>query len=106
MLLNLSEVVFDNDFFSIDTPDGNTLILNKIQESLKISDNTDETVDIQNINIEIVLEDEFYVRCPCVIGLGNEYIKINTNHLEYEGEVLTSDNMKYCTIEVYELSVS
>lgn len=104
MILNLNEIDFVNDFFSISTPDGNQLILNKIDESLTISSRASNAVlEINNINIELRKRDDSFVKCPCVIGMGNEYIHIDTEYKEdFEGAVLTSDNMKYCTINVYE----
>ena len=98
MTLFLENVTFDNDFFSIDLPDGGTLVLNKINEDFAY-EGTDVLID--RINIEIDYDDSF-VPCSGVIGLGDEKIKINTEYTQFEGSVLTSKNMKYCTIEVYE----
>ena len=98
MTLFLENVTFDNDFFSIDLPDGGTLVLNKINEGFAY-EGTDVLID--RINIEIDYEDSF-VPCSSIIGLGDEKIKINTEYIQFEGSVLTSKNMKYCTIEVYE----
>lgn len=101
MELYLDKITFLNDFFAVTMPDNNTLILNKIDESLKIKgENID--VEVKAINVEIYTTEGDYITCPCVIGLGNDYIKIETKYKEYEGAVLTSDNMKYCTITVYE----
>lgn len=101
MTIYLDSITFTNDFFDTSTPDNHTLVLNKIDESLKIDDaGTD--VPVKAINIELYDAEGEYITCPCVIGLGNEFIKIETKYKEYEGAVLTSDNMKYCTIEVYE----
>lgn len=102
MELILSQITFDNDFFAIATPSGDTLILNKIDESLKID--SEEEIGIKTVNVEIDKEDGTVIRCPCVIGIGNEYVKLSTDYKEYEGEVLTSENMKYCTMTVYEKS--
>lgn len=98
MIINLDSVEFDNDFFSTTLPDGSLLVLNKVDEDF-LADEAECVV--KAINIEIQREEE-YITCPCVIGIGNELMKINTEHKEYEGEVLTPDNMVYCTIEVYE----
>lgn len=98
MTIDLSEITFENDFFSIDVFDENTLTLNKIDESLS-SDS--EAAEINRINIQLTTADSV-VSLPSVIGIDNSYMKINTDYKEYEGKVLTSDNMKYCTIEIYE----
>lgn len=101
MTINLSEIEFDNDFFMTTTPNGDELILNKMDESLKIDSEEETVLNIKNINIELVKTDNTYVKCPCVIGMGDEYIHIDTDYKDLEGVVLTSENMKYCTINIY-----
>lgn len=98
MTIELDKVVFVNDFFSTPLPDGSIMVLNKVDESL-LSDG--EFAEIKAINIEIWTYDEEVIKCPCVIGLGNDLMEIKTNYTEYEGKVLTPDNMGYCTIEIY-----
>lgn len=98
MTIELDKVVFTNDFFSTPLPDGSIMVLNKVDESL-LSD--EEFAEIKAINIEIWTYDEEVIKCPCVIGLGNDLMEIKTNYTEYEGKVLTPDNMGYCTIEIY-----
>lgn len=103
MLIDLGEVVFENDFFNIDLPDGSVLTLNRIDEAIATDDST---VKIDRVNLQITSFDEDgneeYIRCPCSIGLGNDILIIKTDYTEYEGKVLTSENMRFCTIEVYE----
>lgn len=101
MIIELAKVTFVNDFFSTMLPDGKYLVLNKVDESLKYNDSTPECI-IKSVNIEIIDTDGNSISCPCVIGIGNELIQINTEYKQYEGEVLTPDNMEFCTIEVYE----
>lgn len=101
MTIDLSKITFENDFFSTMLPDGKYLILNKIDESMKYQD-VEVVCNIKVINIEIRDTDDNATPCPCVIGIGNDIMQINTDHTEYEGEVLTPDNMVFCTIEVYE----
>lgn len=98
MTIDLSKVEFVNDFFTVTLPDGNLLVLNKVDEDFMADD---AECIVKAINIEVQKDSE-YVTCPCVIGLGNDIMQINTEYKEYEGEVLTPDNMGYCTIEVYE----
>ena len=98
MVIDLSKITFTNDFFSAMLPDGSLLVLNKVDEDFLSG--ADECI-VKAINIEIQNEEEA-ISCPCVIGLGNDLMQINTDHKEYEGKVLTPDNMMYCTIEVYE----
>ncbi len=99
MLINLDKAVFTNDFFTSQLPDGSLLVLNKVDEDF-LSDGAECVV--KAVNIEIQDTEENIISCPCVIGLGNELMQITTRYKEYEGEVLTPENMVYCTIEVYE----
>lgn len=101
MTIELSKITFDNDFFSVVLPDGNELVLNKVDEDF-VDSTTGEHCVVRNINVAIVDEDGNFVDCPCTIGLSDDIMEIQTNHKQYEGEVLTPDNMEYCTIEVYE----
>ena len=99
MTIDLAKIVFDNDIFVASLPDGSTIILNKVDEDF--SSSYGETV-VKAINIE---KQDIYGNstvCPFVIGLGNDMIQIKTDYKEYEGDVLTPENMMYCTIEVYE----
>lgn len=98
MIIDLSKVTFNNDFFSTMLPDGSMLVLNKVDEDF-LADG--EECIVKSINVEIQTDDSV-IACPCVIGLGNELMQINTEYKEYEGKVLNPDNMGYCTIEVYE----
>lgn len=109
MTIDLSKVVFDNDFYSVALPDGlSTLILNRLNEDFATSD-SEFALKIINFQIEKEVYDEtsgesstVYTKGINVIGLSNNIYGIHTNHSEYEGTVLTEDNMKYCTLEIYE----
>lgn len=103
MTLNLSEVEFEYDFFSSTMPDGSTLVLNKVSEDF-VTDSYGE-IEVKQINILIEpLVGSDNIICSPVIGTSNDYIEVNTDYEEYLGQVLTEDNMQYCTIEVYEES--
>ena len=98
MTINLSEVEFVYDFFSLPLPGGNTLIMNKVDEDFLSGD--DESV-VKGINIVVVPEDgSDNVYCSSVIGMSNDYFTLESGYSEYEGKVLTTDNMKYCTMEI------
>lgn len=103
MTLDLSQVEFLYDYFSVEMPSGDTLVLNKIDENFLADTGlgTQEAVAINGINIVIEQEEQNIV-CPTVIGTSNDYISIDTLYLEYLGHPLTKDNMKYCTIEMFE----
>ena len=101
MIINLAKVEFINDMFSLMLPDGSTLVLNKVNESFTATGYIGE-LPVKTINIEIDKADNDKISCPCVIGLGNDLMHIDTDYTEYEGKVLTPENMVYCTIEIYE----
>lgn len=92
MIIDLSKVEFTYDFFSSTMPDGSTLILNNISEDI-----------VKQINILIQpIDGSANILCSSVIGCGNAKMRIKSDYSEYLGKVLTEDNMKYCTIEMYE----
>lgn len=101
MIIDLSKIEFTNDIFSTLLPDDNMLVLNKIDEGFLV-EGYEEECTIKVINIEVVTPDGDTIQCPCVVGLGNDLLKIDTKYTEYEGAVLTPENMAFCTIEVYE----
>ena len=101
MEIYLKDVTLENDFFTIGTPDGGTLRLNKIDEKLNVSVLLKD-VEINRINIEYESSEGTVTLCSSVIGLSNNLMEIQTNNRELEGEVLTAENMQYCTIVVYE----
>lgn len=101
MEIYLKDVILENDFFTIGTPDGGTLRLNKIDEKLNVNTLL-EDVEINRLNIEFESYEGTVTLCSSVIGLSNNLMEIQTNIRELEGEVLTAENMQYCTIVVYE----
>lgn len=100
MTINLSEITFSYDFFSLPLPKGNTLIMNLVDEC--IASDGEET-SIKGINIVVALEDGTgNVGCSSVIGMSNDYFTLTSGYPEYMGKVLTSENMQYCTMEIVE----
>lgn len=100
MVIDLSEVKFSYDFFTSTMPDGSTLILNNVSESL-LSDG--ETTGISQVNIIVEpVSGGNSILCSSVIGTGNEYLMLSTEHTEYLGKLLTEDTMQYCTLTLYE----
>lgn len=104
MILTLSEMTFINDFFEIDTPDGNTLIINKIDECIEANE---QDYIIDTYNIEVVLYNEFgeiseILPCPTVIGIEGKHTMLSTEYKQFNGHVLDSKNISYCTLEYYE----
>jgi hypothetical protein len=94
--VDLSEIEFENDFCSIDMPDGNTLVINKISEDFLNSDNAEIVLD--RYNIEVIDEDGTAYLCSSVIGQENDYFTLTTDYTEFLGNILTSDNIQYCRI--------
>ena len=101
MTIDLSKVEFTYDFFSSTMPDGGTLILNNVSEDFFTQSNEEVVVKQINIIIEPV-DGSSNILCSSVIGYGNDRMCIKSDYSEYLGKVLTEDNMKYCTIEMYE----
>ena len=102
MTVDLSKVEFTYDFFSSTMPDGSTLILNNVSEDFFTQSN--EEVIVKQINILIQpIDGSENILCSSVIGCGNDRMCIKSDYSEYFGKVLTEDNMKYCTIEMYEV---
>ena len=101
MTVYLSTVEFENDFATIGLSDGSSLVLNKLDESFPTEEGN---IEVKRINIEKVDYDEdgneVKTLCSSAIGLGDDNIKIETDFTEYEGAILTEENMIYCRIEV------
>ena len=96
MEVNLSEIEFINDFCSIDMPDGNTLVINKISEYFL--DTSSNEVVLDRYNFEVVDNDGTAYLCSSVIGNVNDYFTLTTDYTEYLGNILTSDNIQYCKV--------
>lgn len=101
MTLDLSEVDFSYDFFASTMPSGNQLVLNKIDEDF-ISSGMETKVNGINIVVEL-LDTEESILCSSVIGTSNDYIAVKSSYKELQGKTLDTDNMKFCTIEMFEV---
>ena len=101
MTLDLSEVDFSYDFFTSTMPGGNHLVLNKIDEDF-ISSGMETKVNGINIVVEL-LDTEESILCSSVIGTSNDYIAVKSSYKELQGKTLDTDNMKFCTIEMFEV---
>lgn len=96
MEVDLSEIEFENDFCSIDMPDGNTLVIYKINEDFLNTDN--EEIVLDRYILEVIDEDSIAYLCSSVIGQVNDYFTLTTDYTDYLGDVLTSDNIQYCRV--------
>lgn len=99
MVINLSNITFENDFYFLSLNDGKTIVFNIVNEDFL--DKNGNSVKIDRINIEVDSEDgEYLGNTSSIIGLDNEYYSLKTDYKEYEGAVLTKDNMEYVRLEV------
>lgn len=100
MVIDLSNIEFENDLFIIPLGDGGFLTLNVIDESIKL-DNYSDT-EIKRVNLELTTLDSVVYQLSSVIGIKGEKASVFTDYIEYEGAVLTPDNLHFCRIEIYE----
>lgn len=96
MIIELKDISFTNDFFTTPLPDGSSLVINKIDEDF-FADEDEITLD--TFNIEVITENT-NVLCSSVIGTGNEFFKLMSDHTEYLGLLLDSKNIQYCYLEI------
>lgn len=111
MILDLSQIEFQNDFFTFDLPDGSVIVFNRISEDLVASMNTRSVdlskADIHRVNIQVTKYDDYgniteVVSTSDVIGFSDIMYRITTEYTQYEGSTLTEENMKFCKLEYYE----
>lgn len=96
MTINLSEIVFENDFYRCVLPNDMVLTINRIDEDFI---HLGEEIKVDGINIELSSEDnEQKIHCSSVIGLEQDYISIETDYTEYIGTCLSKENLMYCRI--------
>lgn len=100
MTISLADIEFVNDFYSFSLPSGDVLNLNNVQEDF-LADADECIVNTINMYINPAdSEDEEQIHCPSVIGIENDYFKLSSDYTEFQGKVLTAENMAYCYIEV------
>ena len=96
MLLELSKITFNNDFFTLSTKDGGEITLY----------NVDENIDgLETKGIIILFKNSLKgieVRCSPIIGMGNEYLKIVSYDKELNGKMLQKEHFTSCFIEIFE----
>lgn len=97
MTYNLSDLNFVNDFAYLEISDGSTVVFNLIDEQIAVGA---EELDLNAVNVAVVDTDGNYIDGVNVIGEGNEFYSITTEHKEYLGKPLDKDNIQYCTLEV------
>lgn len=102
MTVNLSEVVFTSDYWEIETENGNTLILNRINEQFQVEiDGVMNETTVKRINIAVLFSDTTEQTICCgIVGVKDRYVTVISDYPEVQGELLTEDNMKLCSILV------
>lgn len=96
MIVNLSDITFVNGFAYVNCESGATLVLNQLDE------NINDQIIVNNVNIALIDIDGNYHDCNMAIGLSNEYVKLFSDYSAQEGQVLTSENITLCQIEVFD----
>lgn len=97
MTYNLSEAIFNNDFYSVELEDGAVIALNVIDEDM-VSHNNELIVNVINV-VYISIEGVQEITSN-VIGVETPYYTITTEYKEYLGKVLSKDNIQFCKLEV------
>ena len=96
MIIELKDIQFTNDFFTTPLPDGSELIVNRINEDFFADD---EEIILDTYNIAVVTDTETLL-CSSVIGTGNDYFNLVSDHTEYLGLQMNSKNIQYCYLEI------
>lgn len=97
MTYNLSEAVFENDFYSLDLSDGSTVVFNLVDEQFVAGN---KTLSINAVNIAVITSAGEYIDGLNIIGERTQYYALVSAYKEYVGKPLDKDNIKYCTLEV------
>lgn len=99
MIYNLNEAVFDNDFYSLETAKGDTIIFNLVDEQIGVGA---EELSVNAVNIAIIDSDNNYHDGVNIIGEANKFYILKSDYTQYVGHPLDKDNIQYCTLEVYD----
>lgn len=98
MIIDLSQIEFSYDFYSLPLPSGDTLILNSVDENFTVNN---VNTEIKCINLVVALEDgSVSYAVPTIIGIKNQFFTLDTDYTEYKGKRLSIDNIRYCKLEV------
>ena len=105
MIINITKNNFENNLFTQITESNCLLVLNSVQEHAvyNVTSQDVKHCEVDAINIQLMQEKEgtvYYLSLPNIIGLGNDYISIESSYKELLGKPLTLDNIDKCTIIV------
>lgn len=96
MIFDLSKVEFSNDVFKYEIESG-TLIFYSVNESIK---RDDLEVPIKRVVVAIEDLDENQTILSSIIGLENDGYLVSSDDSSLEGQMLTTDNIASCTLEI------
>lgn len=96
MIFDLSKVEFANDVFKYEIESG-TLIFYSVNESIK---RNDLEVPIKRVVVAIEDLNENQTVISSIIGFEKEGYLVSSNDSTLEGQMLTTDNIASCTLEI------
>lgn len=96
MIFDLSKVKFENDVFKYEIESG-TLIFYSVNESIK---NNDLEVPIKRVVVSIEDFDDNQTIISSIIGFKKDGYLIASDDSTLEGQMLTTDNIASCTLEI------
>lgn len=96
MVFDLSKVEFANDIFKYEVESG-TLIFYSVNESIK---RNDLEVPIKRVVVAIEDLDENQTILSSIIGFEKDGYLVSSNDSTLEGQMLTTDNIASCTLEI------
>lgn len=96
MLFDLSKVEFVNDVFKYEIESG-TLILYAVNESIK---RDDLEVPIKRVVVAVEDLEENQTILSSIIGFEKDGYLVSSDNSTLEGQMLTTDNIASCTLEI------
>ena len=96
MIFDLSKVEFVNDVFKYEIESG-TLIFYSVNESIK---RDDLEVPIKRVLVAIEDLDENQTILSSIIGFEKDGYLVSSDDYTLEGQMLTTDNIASCTLEI------
>ena len=96
MLFDLSKVEFVNDVFKHEIESG-TLIFYAVNESIK---RDDLEVPIKRVVVAVEDLEENQTILSSIIGFEKGGYLVSSDNSTLEGQMLTTDNIAYCTLEI------
>lgn len=96
MIFDLSKVEFANDVFKYEIESG-TLIFYSVNESIK---RDDLEVPIKSVVVAVEDLDDSQTIFSSIIGFEKDGYLVSSDDSTLEGQMLTTDNIASCTLEI------